>query len=159
MNTGHRLPPHIVGRLNDAVKSAKLESASFDQIGDGRKKGRRILIQDEGDEAPRLVFEGTITDFIRERVRLHHGSWIVGPIEEVLEWSATLDDGSQGEYRLTDRLLAPLPHPQNLSDAARRIKWLEEKNDALEGFLRDVAGKAKDKTVLIDALNEQDIPA
>lgn len=159
MNTGHRLPPHIVGHLNDAVKSAKLGTAWFDDIQDGPAKGRRIFIQDERDDAPRQVFEGSITDFIRERVRLHHGSWIVGPIEQVLEWSASVDDGSLGEYRLTDRLLAPLPHPQNLSDAARRIKWLEEKNDALEGFLRDVFSKGTNVKALIDALNEQDIPA
>lgn len=158
MNTGHRLPPHIVERLNAALKSAAMETASFDQIDDGKAKGRQIYIRGATDAEPRLVFEGTVTDFIRDRTRLFRASWIVAPINAVLEWSGTPDDGSQGEYKLTDRLRAPLPHPQNLTDAAKRIDWLEQKCAALEGFLRDVGKKGGDVSTLIDVLNEQDIP-
>lgn len=159
MNTGHRLPPHMVERLNAAHKASQLVSASFDQIDDRRAQGRQIYIRDTNDEAPRLIFEGTITAFIRERTRLHHETWIAGPITEVLEWSAKPDDGSQSEYKLTDRLRGSLPHPQNLTDAAKRIEWLETKCEALEGFLREVGKKGGDVSALIDTLNEQDIPA
>lgn len=134
-----RLPERILKWLRDARESALLERASF------------------GSDTPVRVFFGTsetakqwpnVTEMVKDLVKIHHGSWIIGPIDEVLKWSASVDDGSQKEYTLVGRLRAPLPNPAVLEEAAREIERLEQRDRILSQLLRDVerdAEKTKDR--------------
>jgi hypothetical protein len=131
-----RLPEHVLNSLRDARKSATLENASFDRV--GRTKGCQVIVRvpyDDG-EVHETVFEGSVTDFIRDRVRLHHGSWVIAPIDRVLEWSQTVDDGSQNEYDILGRLRAKWPNPAVLEEAHKEISELRSRNAELEDFKR-----------------------
>jgi hypothetical protein len=134
-----RLPERILTWLREARESALLERASF------------------GSDTPVRVFFGTsetakqwpnITEMVKELVKIHHASWIVGPIDEVLKWSASTNDGSQKEYTLLGRLRAPLPNPAVLEEAAQEIERLSQRDRILSQMLRDFerdAEKAKDR--------------
>lgn len=61
----------VIELLEMALASASLKTASFGQI------------FPENPNYP--TKESDVTDFIRERVDLHHRTWIIGPIEEALE--------------------------------------------------------------------------
>lgn len=64
--------------LLDAKKYAALEHASFSNI---CRTGNSSVTFEDG----RPVLENNVTEFIRERVRLHHESWIISPLEEALK--------------------------------------------------------------------------
>ena len=124
-----RLPERILAWLRDARESALLTRASF------------------GSDTPVRVFFGTsetarqwpnVTEMAKELVKIHHGSWIIGPIDEVLKWSASTDDGTMSEYKLVGRLRAPLPNPAVLEEAACEIERLERRCSILTQLLRDV---------------------
>lgn len=124
-----RLPERILKHLRDARESALLTRASF------------------GSDTPVRVFFGTsdtasqwpsITELVREKVKLHHHSWIVQPIDEVLKWSASTDDGSMSEYQIVGRLRAPLPNPAVLEEAACEIERLNQRCAILTQMLHSV---------------------
>ena len=62
--------------LRSALKHARLETASFGHLGHGNTP---VKFEDG-----RSVTEANVSDFIRERVRLHHASWIIPQIETAL---------------------------------------------------------------------------
>jgi len=137
-----RLPEHVLNDLRDARKSATLENASFDGV--GKTKGCQVIVRRDYDGEPHeTVFDGSVTDFIRERVRLHHGSWIIGPIDRILAWSQTVDDGSQNEYDILGRLRAKWPNPAVLEEAHKEISELRSRNAELEDFKRKTQAALK----------------
>lgn len=112
-----RLPTSIRSEIENAIESAKLERASLTMQ---RKDEECSVTVKTGDHAE--VFNGNVTEFVREKVSLHHGSWIIAPLERVLEWDQSKDDGTQDEYDIVNRLQRPLAHPDTMSDAAQVIK-------------------------------------
>lgn len=64
--------------LMEARRAATLERSSFTNV---CTPGNRPATFANGDP----VLENNVTDFIRERVKLHHASWIVSNIDEALE--------------------------------------------------------------------------
>jgi len=34
-----------------------------------------------------IEFEGHPDEYIKGTVRIHHASWIIGPLDEILEWA------------------------------------------------------------------------
>lgn len=67
-----------IALLRRAVKCARLESASFNNVCAHDAEPAKFQ-----NGTP--VTEGNVTDFIRERVRRHHDTWIVAPILEVID--------------------------------------------------------------------------
>lgn len=131
----HRLPHHVVKWLTEVIEYAKLTNASFDGVGQG--DALSVTVKTEVREG---TFAGTVTDFIRERVKLHHDTWIIGGVQQVLDWS----ENPESDYRIgegTDvlsRLNSPFPHPDVLKDAADEITRLRKENDRLNSFRRSV---------------------
>lgn len=116
-----RLPEHILNHIRDAIKSAGLENASFDRSSDERIYGK------------------TATEFIRDKVKLHHDTWIIGPLKMVLNWSAGTDDiKSMAEHDLLGRLRAPLPNPAVLEEAHKEITRMRARVVELEEFRRAI---------------------
>jgi hypothetical protein len=72
-----KLPKHIIDKLKEARRHARLESASFGFPND------TITARHHGEQD----ITCHPTEYIKGRVRLHHASWIVGPIDEILEWA------------------------------------------------------------------------
>lgn len=143
----HRLPPHIVSRLNEALRAVALESACFD----GMEKDKCIRVytgrSDVAQQWP------SVTDMIREKVELHHSTWIAGPIKSVLEWSENANDRDGDEWNLLSRLRAPLPHPQVLADAATEIERLQRENDQLKAMQRAIAQAQEEAAARIAEIN------
>lgn len=72
----------MLKRLRDAVQYAKLETAEFGTIcrfQQSSKEDRPVRFNDG-----RIVNEANVTEFIRERVRIHHDSWIISNLEQVI---------------------------------------------------------------------------
>lgn len=138
----HRLPSHIVDRLNSAIESASLKNAGFgsDHV---------ITVTEHWDGAQPKEY-ASVTEFVREKVRLHHGSWIISPLEAILGWSLSTDDGSMAEYDILGRLRAPFPNPKVLEEAHTEISRLRQENAALTSFRRAVEGSVKDLGVAIE---------
>lgn len=68
---------HMIDRLRDAIKAAGMENVSLGNCTGFQDKP--VTFKDG-----RLVTEHNVTEFIRERLEAHHYSWIIGPVEEVL---------------------------------------------------------------------------
>lgn len=135
-----RLPSHIENLLREALKSAQMTNASFDHMG-----ADKSTIVYEGNDKKGQTWP-SLTDMIREKTRLYRSSWIIGPIEQILEWNeAPKDERGMDEWTLRDRLRAPFPHPAVLEEAFQEIVRLEEENAELRAF------KAKVKKSLEDA--------
>lgn len=127
-----RLPEQVLRWLRDARESALMVRSSFDGMGKNR-----VVRVFEGDSEVAQQWP-SMTDLIKEKVRLHHQSWIIGPIDEILKWSASKDDGSMNEYALIGRLRAPMPNPALLEDAARELERVHAENAVLREMLRTV---------------------
>jgi hypothetical protein len=138
-----RLPEHVLNDLRDARSSAALERASFEGV--GKTKGMQVIVRIpyEDGEVHETVFDGSVTDFIRDRVRLHHGSWIIGPIDRILAWSQSTDDGSMNEYDILNRLRSKWPNPAVLEEAHKEISELRSRNAELEDFKRKTQAALK----------------
>lgn len=97
--TKEKLPSDIRLELIRAINSARLQGVTFTGEGGGDK----------------IVYnrkEWRITDFITERVRLHHDKNIVGPLMRILAWSegVKVEDfrEPQGVERYNNKPLGPL---------------------------------------------------
>lgn len=66
--------------ITGAMEAATLETASF-----GFPEDRVTISRVFGGEGERIGEEVHPTDYIREKVRLHHGSWIIGPLKQALQ--------------------------------------------------------------------------
>lgn len=66
----------ILDELKCAKKCALLESVSFDRMAGGGQ-------DDWANDLPKTELE--VNDFIRSRVKRHHRSWIIDPIDSVIE--------------------------------------------------------------------------
>ena len=78
----------IMELLTAARDSSKLELSEFGHIFPPRPE--------EPDYVPYPTNEKEVTAFIKARVRLHHSSWITGPIEEVMKQLKTMVEGQIG---------------------------------------------------------------
>lgn len=67
----------VLGLVREAMKYARLETAEFGSV--TRHQGRGP-IDPVRNSAGELVTEANVTEFIRERVEAHHGSWIIGTL-------------------------------------------------------------------------------
>lgn len=123
----HRLPPQIVSELTEALDAAGLVRSSF-----GSDKPITVTTGSTSTDYP------SVTEFIKEKVRLHHSSWIIRPIQRVLNWSQSTDDGSMSEYTLLGRLRAKFPNPAVLEEAAREIEALQSENAVLRRWHAEI---------------------
>ena len=71
-----QIPADILKLLKDARDAATLENASFDWADSHMTANCR-----SGN------FDGRPDEFIKERVRLHHKTWIIGPLDRVIKWA------------------------------------------------------------------------
>ena len=71
-----KIPAKMLNLLYEARAAATLEKASFDWPDSKMTAKCR-----SGD------FKGRPNAFIKERVRLHHASWIISPLDRVIEWA------------------------------------------------------------------------
>lgn len=69
-NKKRRAPGWVVRRINDAIKAATMENASFGGVGPDSNK---------------------ITQMIRDETRFYRETWIIGPLKQALLWA----DGEQ----------------------------------------------------------------
>ena len=60
----------VIKLLEDAIASARLDRAEFSRL------------FPENPTYP--TSEKEVTGFIKERVKVHHDSWVIGPIEQAL---------------------------------------------------------------------------
>ncbi len=72
-----RAPLHLIATLEKALKSAKMEGASF------AFPNERIRIVSGMNNG----FEESIDGFIKGRTRLYRESWLIPEIEDALEWA------------------------------------------------------------------------
>lgn len=72
----------VLKLLRDAATSATLKTAQFGSVCADQEPLRSAPVKfNDG----RIVTESNVTEFIRERVRLYHKSWIIGRIESAIE--------------------------------------------------------------------------
>lgn len=71
-----KIPAKILRKLKEARQSATLEDAKFDWEDSHMNATCR-----SGN------FEGRPDEFIKERVRVHHQTWIISRIDEVIAWA------------------------------------------------------------------------
>jgi hypothetical protein len=76
-----RIPAKILAKLREAREAATLENASFDWPDSTMTATCR-----SGD------FEGRPDDFIKQRVRCHHSTWIIHPLDSVIKWATGTDE-------------------------------------------------------------------
>jgi hypothetical protein len=57
-----RMPKELLRKLKSARQSATLQNASFGNFGDE-------------------------TEFVKKLVALHHLTWIIGPLDQVIKWA------------------------------------------------------------------------
>lgn len=131
----HRLPDHIIKHICEAMEAASLSNASFD----GVSSPKTIIVTETWNGARPREFP-SYTDLIRDKVKLHHGSWIIAPLQRILDWSESKDDGSQKEYDILGRLRAKWPNPAVLEEAHAEITNLRHQLAILEDFKRNVTG-------------------
>lgn len=81
----------IVERLQNVRRISTLETSSFHNICATQKTPVKF-------EDGRSVTEANVDEFIKERVRLHHVSWITQPLEEIIEQMVASIYGS-GKWR------------------------------------------------------------
>lgn len=67
----------VLSLLRDAIGAASLENADFSEV--CRSPDRPVIMSDGSP-----VTERNVTDFIRERVKLHHQTWVIGSIQQAL---------------------------------------------------------------------------
>jgi len=70
----------MLAAVREAMKYATLESM---EVGSIHRHQGRGPIDPVRNEAGEIVTEANVSDFIRERLKLHHGSWIIGTLEGV----------------------------------------------------------------------------
>jgi hypothetical protein len=68
----------LITQIENARFAATLERASFDHI---LARGDSLATFMDGSP----VTENRVTEFIKERVDLHHRSWIIGPLDTALQ--------------------------------------------------------------------------
>lgn len=79
-NVANKIPKRMLDRIKAARKAATLETASFDWPDSTMTAKCR-----SGD------FTGRPDTFIKERVRLHHHSWIISELDSVIAWAEGRD--------------------------------------------------------------------
>ena len=72
-----KVPSHIIKRLREAREAATLANASFAFPNDTVVASRHM----QSD------FKGHPDDYIKETVRVHHQSWIIHPLDQVIAWA------------------------------------------------------------------------
>jgi hypothetical protein len=80
-----KIPAKILKLLKDARQNATLETASFDWPDSHMTAKCR-----SGN------FDGRPDEFIKERVRLHHQTWIIQRIDQVIEWAEAISPADRG---------------------------------------------------------------
>ena len=70
----------MLAAVREAMKYARMETM---EVGDVCRDQAHMRDKPVRNEAGEIVTEANVSDFIRERLRLHHGSWIIGTLEGV----------------------------------------------------------------------------
>lgn len=78
-----RAPKHVIDKLHAARKNASLETAIFGFPTD------TVLLEGPADRERRM----TVDAFIKERIRIHHDSWVLPLLDELLAWAEGDADG------------------------------------------------------------------
>lgn len=74
-----RIPKHILKLLKEARESATLKGASFDW-----PDSKMTATCRSGN------FKGRPDEFIKERVRIHHQTWIIGRLDRAIAWAESV---------------------------------------------------------------------
>ena len=72
----------MLAAVREAMKYARMENAEFGSITRHQGDGPTAPVRNSAGE---IVTEANVSDFIRERVALHHGSWVIGTLETVVQ--------------------------------------------------------------------------
>jgi len=72
-----RVPQHIINKLKEVRATATMETASFGFPND------EVIATHHGERG--LIAHPT--DYIKERTRPWRHSWVIGPLDEILEWA------------------------------------------------------------------------
>jgi len=75
MATCERKSMKIIELLKSARDASKLERSEFGTLFPPQPEDRRV---------PYPTNENEVTPFIKDRVRLHHQTWITSPLDEVI---------------------------------------------------------------------------
>lgn len=67
----------LLSMVRKAISYAELETAQFGSVNQDQRHMRDVPVKFKDG---RIVTEANVTEFIRERVCLHHQSWIIGPL-------------------------------------------------------------------------------
>lgn len=73
---------HVLSLIREAMKYARMETAEFGSTHRDSHTGRTEPVRNSAGE---LVTEANVTEFIRERLECHHGSWIIGALAQASE--------------------------------------------------------------------------
>jgi hypothetical protein len=68
---------YVLSLVREAMKYARLETAEFGEIWRDSQRGRTAPVRNSAGE---IVTEANVTEFIRERVRAHQGTWVIGAL-------------------------------------------------------------------------------
>jgi hypothetical protein len=71
-----KLPKNMMLRLKNARAAANCEKSQF------------------GMPADFVIYKGqkiSVDEFVKEQIRVHHNSWVLHPIDEVIAWAENRD--------------------------------------------------------------------
>lgn len=77
MTIGKKQARLLLAELKEARRSATLETASFEWPGETVSTGGSFAGDEDGIEAP--------TEYIRRKTKSYRESWIIGPLDRVIE--------------------------------------------------------------------------
>lgn len=72
----NKIPAKVLLWLKEARDHATLENASFDW------PDSTVTVKCRSGN-----FEGRPDTFIKERVRLHHSTWVIAPLDKAIKWA------------------------------------------------------------------------
>ena len=77
MPIGKKQARLLLAKLKEARRAATLERASFERTGETVSTGGSFRGDEDGIETP--------TNYIRRKTRIYRESWIIGPLDRVIE--------------------------------------------------------------------------
>ena len=77
MSIGKKQARLLLAELKEARRAATLERASFGWTGETVSTNNSFRNEEDGLEKP--------TDYIRRKTRIYRESWIIGPLDRVIE--------------------------------------------------------------------------
>ena len=77
MSIGKKQARLLLAQLKEVRRAATLERASFEWTGETVRTNNSFANKEDGIETP--------TNYIRRKTRSHRESWIIGPLDRVIE--------------------------------------------------------------------------